>query len=239
MDEQSQYARKDEHYMTNTFLEQIKKVAAEIENKKLAPMDKVIRVLQEHGGYCDNCEADDPVFFDMTGAKPVIRCLWCGESVTLESIIRKARSLPDDYLTRMIARPARETFIERIGEATWITDGYLAEIAGDRKFSYPDRDKFKKTDNISKVLNGLDLDSYEEAAISKTLYRQEYGGCPIAALKSQSHTVYINNDFAKHIYGIFVPYINEPMQPVLIKAHGEICRLIMPVRFNPEEIKGS
>jgi len=230
----------EKHLEESGFMAKLKAVSKEIEAKKMVPIGMVMKVMEEHGEYCERCEADDTsVFYDPTGATgPTLRCPWCDKSVKMETIIERARNLPHDYLERMIALSAKRTFIEQIGDDTWITDGCaLAETAGDIRFSYPDREKFTKTDSISKLLGGLDIDLYEEAKISRIAYRSPFGRPIIAALKSKSHTVYINNDFAEHIYGVFIPYIVDPLKPVLIKAHGKICRLVLPLRFDPAEIE--
>jgi hypothetical protein len=58
----------------------------------------------------------------------------------------------------------------------------------------------------------------------------------VAVLKSSNFTVYINNDFVKHFGGVLVPYItSDPLKPVLIRSGGELLRIIMPLRFNPEK----
>lgn len=235
---------------TDSFIEAIRKVAHEIDAKKMVPMGQLLKVLEEHGEYCERCEADEPtLYYDPTGATgPTVRCPYCGYSLKLDTLVKRARNLPIDYRERMIAQDAKTTFIEQIGEDVWITNGILAEIAGDIQLSYPDRKKFKPTDAISKLFEGLVMNKYNEAKLSRTVYIEKHGRQPyVSMLKVQDmptgktlRTVYINNDFAKYIGGIFTPYVAGLLDPVLVKDNaGKIRRIILPIRFNPAELEGA
>ncbi len=218
------------------FQTMIVEISREIEAKKLVPSDRLIETLKEYSPYCSRCEADDNTYLDCSGKEPVIRCLWCKKEITMKQLARRARALPYDYMDRMLKQPAKTLCIEKVGDDVWITNGYLAEIAGDEKFSYPDRGKCKPTDVISGFLAGLDMAAYEPAKISGIAYRMKYGRGFIAELKSENHTTYINEDFIEYMDGIYNPQICGALGPVLVKMPNNVLRrIVLPVRFSPNE----
>lgn len=212
-------------------------ISKKIESKKLVPIDNLLWALDEFGEYCGMCEADEPMLIDMSGVSPAIWCPCCENRTPLDVIIKKAQSLPSDFSERMIKTYYGDVRIEQVGDDTWITNGYVCELAGDRNRSYPDRDEFKKTEAISKALSFLATEEYEEAKLSRKLYRTEHGDRNLAILESQNHTVYMDNCFTKFIGGTFTPYVCDPQKPIMVKAHGKTCRIIMPVRVKPEELR--
>lgn len=224
----------------NDYLAILKAMNEEIEQKKMVPMDRLMRALRDHGVYCKQCEADDTLYFDPTERK--IRCLWCGYSVKIETLAKRARKLPIDYLDRMIAKTAKKMRRDELEGAVWVTDGYIAEKVGEPKYSYPERESFEPLAFAESMLASFEMYDYEEAKLSRTLYRSQdgYDGPLIAMLQSEHHTVYINNDYAKHMQGIYAPYIcGKLLAPVLIAKRGELCRMVMPMRFDPEKVEES
>ena len=209
------------------------KISEEIDAKKMAPFAKVLKALEELGEYCPRCECDEPtIYYDPTGTTgPTLRCLFCGYSIKMETIIKHARDMPCDYLERLIALPAKETRIEQVGTDTWISGPYCAELAGKLPHSYPDRDKFQTTDAIGRLLSGLDMNQFEAAELTKELYRS-YGDVYIARLKSKSYEVFINEKYAQSISGIYKAYVRGPQDMVLVKVGSQIRQIIMPIRMN-------
>jgi len=200
----------------------------------MVSMGVMLWVLDNYGEYCGHCWFGEPSL-NFNNTTQTIDCEICGESIKLETLVDEARNLPFDYPERMIQFPASKTGIESIGDDVWIAGSSLAEKAGDVRYCYPDRQLFQPIDSISKLLNNIGSDVYEKAQLSNTLYRMG-SDTLVAVLKSSNFTVYINNDFVKHFGGVFIPYItSDPLKPILIRSGGELLRIIMPLRFNPEK----
>ena len=215
--------------------QEIKRIGDEITTKKMAPIAGVIKVLEEHGEYCPRCEYDEPtIYYDPTNnTGPRLYCPVCGYSLKWDTIIKRARELPYDYLERLITGPAKGICVEQVGEDVWISDPYTVELAGKLPLSYPDRDKFRATKAVGELLASLKLDEYKEAKLSSRLYRTEYNlDTHIAALETDDRTVYIKEKYARRIYGVYKPYIREPLDPVLVKVGDRIHVIIMPIREN-------
>jgi len=211
----------------------------------MVSIEFLIQALKEHGehGYCDKCEADEPGLFYDPDTQTFV-CTWCKKSLKWDSLIEQAKSFPSDYLERMIALPPDITYIENIGDDVWVTDcRALAEkIRSDSRESYLDREKFTPTNGLGKLVTPL-LEScfagYEEAKLSEVVYRKSTEFCNgefFAELKSNNYVAYLNNDYTKYFGGVFVPWIcGDLTKPILIRRSGELLRLIMPVRFNPQK----
>ena len=216
----------------------MKEILSEIESKKMVPTEYFVEVLKEWSPYCQHCGGDSDTFLDCSGDEPMVICVWCRRQSTIKELYEQARALPHDYTERMLKYPIESIAIDRYGDSVWVTNGYIAEIAGDLPASYPDRDKFKQTSAISAFLSKLDFQKYERAELSNIVYRcrKSHYSPLIAEIKSKSHTCYLKNDFAQHIEG-YIPYISGVHEPILVKnREGEIRRIVLPYRFDPQEV---
>ena len=206
-----------------------------MDKKKEISLEAFTVALNEHDEFCEYCEM--PLYIQADGPNPRIYCEHCGFTEPLEKVICVARDLPIDHAERMVKAPlcVRHALRQEINGDLWMTDGVVAEIAGPLPFSYPDRKKFKKTNLISKLMGYMEKAEYQRATISPIYYKMETRY--IAELKSKNQVTYIDDKYLNYIFqSVHEILIGGMHDPVIVKAKGKICKVIMPMSFDPSKI---